>query len=353
MSSSEQEGTSAAAEQLGRMSLGESGERKDNETESTTSNGTTPTKLCSACGKKSDGLMKCRACKCVWYCDKDCQNKHWKEHKKECRRIKKTLENRGGKLDLGTEMDVGPLEKLPPREECPICMQTLPIHAGLHSYSVCCGKTICSACGFQHQLRSRELGETCAFCRTALSDSDEEILAQLRKRVERKDPEALSNMGMCYDRGEYGLPVNQAKCLELLREAVDLGYPNAQYKLGAFYRFGEMGLEKNEEEGIKYWEKAAEGGHVPSRHDLGCIEDVKNGDHVAAMRHFRLAASGGFKDSMENLIQCFDYGFLHHGDLAETLQAFYLSRAELKSKDRDEYIKYLKMTGKYEEEYDC
>ena len=52
--------------------------------------------------------MKCRACKCVWYCDKECQNKHWKEHKKECKRIKKELDKRGGKLDLGTELDVGP-----------------------------------------------------------------------------------------------------------------------------------------------------------------------------------------------------------------------------------------------------
>ena len=119
MASSKQEGTSAAAEQLRSMSLGESAERNENNEDAAEENGTTPTKLCSACETKSDALKKCRNCKCVWYCDKDCQNKHWKEHKKECKRIKKILGKRGGKLDIGIgiEKDVGPLGKLPPREE--------------------------------------------------------------------------------------------------------------------------------------------------------------------------------------------------------------------------------------------
>ena len=106
MASSNEEGTvAAAAEQLGSLSLGVSAERKENDSknnEDAEEHGT-PTKLCSACGKKSDALMKCRACKCVWYCGKECQNKHWKEHKKECKLIKKELDKRGGKLDLGTE----------------------------------------------------------------------------------------------------------------------------------------------------------------------------------------------------------------------------------------------------------
>ena len=56
---------------------------------------------------------------------------------------------------------------------------------------------------------------------------------------------------------------------------------------------------------------------------------------------------------MENLIQCFEEGALHHGDLADTLQAMYRARDELKSKDRDQYIAYLKTTGEYHEEYDA
>ena len=91
MASTEQDGTAATTvEQLGSMSL-KSVERKDDDeaNKPTTKNGTpTLTLLCSACGKKPNSLKKCNGCKCVWYCDKECQNKHRKEHKHECRPIK-------------------------------------------------------------------------------------------------------------------------------------------------------------------------------------------------------------------------------------------------------------------------
>ena len=57
---------------------------------------------------------------------------------------------------------------------------------------------------------------------------------------------------------------------------------------------------------------------------------------------------GKAKLSLRNLIIYFEDGLLHHGDLAETLQAFYLARAELRSEDRDGYIEHLERIGKYE-----
>ena len=53
------------------------------------------------------------------------------------------------------------------------------------------------------------------------------------------------------------------------------------------------------------------------------------------------------------IIVCFEKGWLRHADLAETLQAMYRARAELRSEDRDEYIAHLKWTGKYKAEYEC
>ena len=354
MTSSKEDEAAAAAEQLGSMSLGESVERKDNETEPTTNNGT-PTKLCSACGEKSDTVKKCTACKCVWYCDKECQDRHRKEHRKECKRIKKELDKRGGKLDLGTEKDVGPLGKVPPRDECPICMRVFPLSPRLQNYHNCCGKAICAGCDFEHQIRSQkeqaDAGQTpkpptCAFCRIAVPQSDEEVLARLIKRVERKDPQAMCNVSFEYRFGGHGLPVDQAKCIDLLRQSADLGYPPAQDQLGFHYQNGEMGLEQNGEEATKYWEKAAEGGHVIARQSLGST-DFKNGDHIAAMRHWRLSASAGFRNSMEALIACFERGLLHHTDLSEITQAFYLARDEMRSKNRDIYVEYLKMKGEH------
>jgi hypothetical protein len=55
---------------------------------------------------------------------------------------------------------------------------------------------------------------------------------------------------------------------------------------------------------------------------------------------------------MEALIGCFENGLFQHCDFVETLQAFYLARDLMKSKERDEYIAHLKETGEYEAEYD-
>ena len=191
---------------------------------------------------------------------------------------------------------------------------------------------------------------TCAFCREPkpARKSVEKLLAQLRKRVKRKDRNAIFTLGMFYGNGYYGLVVDEAKCVELLHESAGLGCSYAQYQLGNFYADGAKGLEQNEEEALKYWGKAAEGGNLVARHNIGRREH-RNDDHAAAMRHWRLSASGGFRGSMNSLITCFEDGLLHHGDLAETLQAMYLARSEMKSEDRDEYIRHLKRIGKYEE----
>ena len=352
MATVQEDGTAAAADQIGSMSLGDAVERTVGESETKNedadTNETPTKKLCSKCGKESDTLKKCTACKCVWYCDKDCQNRHWKEHKKECRRIKKGLEKRGGNLDVGTEEDLGPLPDLPPREECPICMRALPLHGKLQFYAVCCGKSLCYGCDLQHEMKSGDGVRTCAFCRTAPPDSDEEMVARLRKRVDLNDPRAMNNLSPLYGFGQHGLPVDQARCIHLLRQSAGLGYPGAQFQLASYHRFGEMGLKEDQKEALKYLEKAAEGGDVLAWHNLGCIEANDNGNIVAAMRHFRMSASGGYRTSME----CFEKGFLQHRDLAEILQAMYLARDEMRSKDRDDFIKHLKMTGEYQAEYE-
>ena len=51
--------------------------------------------------------------------------------------------------------------------------------------------------------------------------------------------------------GRLGLPMNQAKCIDLMRQAADLGNAVSQYQLATFHRTGEMGLGQNEEESRK------------------------------------------------------------------------------------------------------
>jgi TPR repeat protein len=158
-------------------------------------------------------------------------------------------------------------------------------------------------------------------------------------------------MAMHFLYGRLGLPVNHAKCIDLMRQSAALGHPVAQYQLGTFHRTGEMGLEQSEEEMCKFFEEAAEGGYLMARYNLGVMEHNK-GNRTAAMHHLRLSAAGGAKWSMDSLIAYFEYGFLHHDDLAETLQSAYRARAEMKTNGRDQYIAHLKETGEYEAEYE-
>ena len=237
-------------------------------------------------------------------------------------------------------------------------MRVLPIQENLQGYYACCGKTICCGCDHQHRIKSREraakkgqktVSRTCAFCREPMPKSNEEANARMSKRAELNDRTAVRWLAQSHGYGESGLPLDHAKCIELMRQSADLGCPSAHYYLGSYHRYGRMGLEQNNGKSLLYFEKAAEGGHVQARHDLGCTVGI-NGDDIASMRHWRLSASLGSKKSMDSLICCFEDGDLHHGDLAESLRAYYRSITEMKSEDRDQYIAYLKMTGKYNAE---
>ena len=225
-------------------------------------------------------------------------------------------------------------------------MRVLPIQAKLQIYYSCCGKTTCAGCDHRHEEKTN-----CAFCRTPVPRSDNEILARNRKRAELNDPDALVNLAMHYGRGELGLRVDEAKCIELLRKAVALGFPRGHYQLGKLYGNGEVGLQRDAAKAKMHWEKAAEGGHLLARHNLGSAE-WDNGNLIAALRHWKLSASGGFKLSVTCLLTFFERGMLHHFFLAEVMPVFYRSRAEMKSDDRDKYIAHLKVTGEYREEYE-
>ena len=90
---------------------------------------------CAACGHKSgDGLKMCTACKLVKYCNASCQRAHWSKHKKECKK-------------RAAELHDEALFKQPPsRDECDICMLTLPIDTAQRKYQPCCGKMLCFGC---------------------------------------------------------------------------------------------------------------------------------------------------------------------------------------------------------------
>ena len=41
---------------------------------------------CGFCGSLAE--VKCSNCKAIYYCDRNCQKRHWKQHKTACKQIK-------------------------------------------------------------------------------------------------------------------------------------------------------------------------------------------------------------------------------------------------------------------------
>ena len=135
---------------------------------------------CAACGKDGDGLKTCTACKLVKYCNATCQKAHRPQHKKECKK-------RAAELH-----DEALFKQPPPREECPICMLTLPILLEEQRFQACCGKVICMGC-FDGTMKAAG-GEDpllCPFCRALPASSGGEEMKLLNKRVEANDAIAI------------------------------------------------------------------------------------------------------------------------------------------------------------------
>ena len=170
---------------------------------------------CASCGKADATLKVCKACMTVKYCGRDCQVSHWPTHKKACKK-------RAAEL-LEEKLFTQP----PQREECPICMLTLPCDDVGYSYMECCGKTICLGCMY---CLTRNI---CPFCNTPDHSSDEKLVQRLSKRLEKyNDPEAMNSLGRLYHKGLYGLSVDQAKAFDLFKRASELGSASAHFKLG-------------------------------------------------------------------------------------------------------------------------
>lgn len=47
---------------------------------------------CAGCGEAGKKLSRCTRCRCVWYCSKECQVHHWKNHKKSCTQLSRSRE---------------------------------------------------------------------------------------------------------------------------------------------------------------------------------------------------------------------------------------------------------------------
>ena len=295
--------------------------------------------ICANCGKEGNNRNTCNKCKAATYCNASCKKKHRSKHKEACeKRVAELHEEELERERRAAELHDEKLFKQPPHnEDCPICMLTLPSIDTGSKYRGCCGKIICSGCIYA--VAKRDGGVSlCPFCRAPAPSSDEEILEEMKKRMKVGDAEAIYDLGCYYFDGEFGLPQDYAKALELWHRAAKLGHVGAYYNIGCAYHGGN-GVERDEKKTRHYWELAAMGGHVNARRNLGALEG-RAGNMDQSLKHYMIAAGMGCTVSLENIKLMFMNGQAMKDDYAKALRSYQANLVDIKSAQRDEAAAY-------------
>jgi len=222
-------------------------------------------------------------------------------------------------------------KKPPPRDECPICMLTLPFYDRETAFFSCCGKTICSGCVHAH--RTADVRCLCPFCRAPAQSSDEEYIERAKKRAEGDDVAAIFYLAGYYRGGRYGLQQNFAKANKLWLRAGELGCSRAYCNIGCAYENGED-VERDTKKAKHYYELAAMGGECTARHNLGVLE-WNAGNMSRAVKHFMISAGDGCDGSLEKIRKGFMKGVATKADFEKALRAHKEAKDEMKSDQRE------------------
>ena len=77
---------------------------------------------CFNCGKHGHNLPRCRQCAQAYYCDADCQRKHWRKHKPVCRAAVAALARRATRERLARAVREKGKDKVEGAEEDTLCV---------------------------------------------------------------------------------------------------------------------------------------------------------------------------------------------------------------------------------------
>ena len=152
--------------------------------------------------------------------------------------------------------------------------------------------------------------------------------------VEVGDAEAICNVGSCYYNGDYGLPQDHAKALELYQQAGELGNVGAYHSISVAYYTGN-GVERDEKKAEYYFELAAMGGDTVARRNLGALEG-RAGNMDRSLKHYMIAAGMGCTASLENIKLMFMDGNTTKDDYAKALRVYQAYLVGIKSAQRDQ-----------------
>jgi TPR repeat protein len=274
--------------------------------------------VCSNCDAQQTETHKLIQCPChsVRYCNKECQKKHRKQHKEECRRLlankklkkekntmKTTQHKEEGERKEDEDRTTKPKKEEKEEEEgdeCPICLENLPKDVTQFTRMTCCGNGIHKFC-FKDMV-SMKMAGTCPLCRAKTPTSEEETIQQLRPWVKKKKAWAQCHMAQKYFHGR-GVQQSYAMARRLYELAAQQGNTYALNGLGIMHIHGE-GVEVSYDKAFEYYERAAHLGDAQSQFNLGGMYLQGQGverDAKKAKEWIAKSASQGNEDAVRAL----------------------------------------------------
>jgi len=221
----------------------------------------------------------------------------------------------------------------PEEDRCTICFDLIEFPVPEHSATnVCCMKKVCNGCILE--ARWRGMLDSCPFCRTKVPDNDESSLAMMQKRADKKDAEAIYQLGNAYRQGHFGMVKDVPRAIEMWTEAAELGSIYAHHQLGLAYCNGD-GTKEDKPRGIRQWQQAAMRGDADCRHMLGVVE-YDNGHGKVAVQHLLISVKMGYERSLYGIKAMFTEGHATKAQYAEALIGYRDAVEEMKSPQREE-----------------
>ena len=234
--------------------------------------------------------------------------------------------------------DIDLFAPVPEREECPVCLQTLPLREDETLFMTCCGKKVCCGCIIKSKMVDRKNGvpdhkQKCAFCRQPYPKNN---VKALKKLMKKNNPDAFYQMTRNYREGKEGALQSETKSLDMCIRAAELGHPNAYAVIGNYCRQG-FGMEQNTSKALEFYEVGAKKGSVGAHSDLALMHKGY-GNIDLYIKHMKLVASAGEQGAMDSLMNAYKDKLVSKEDLTQTLRACQASQNEMKSIDRDNYV---------------
>jgi len=133
-------------------------------------------------------------------------------------------------------------------------------------------------------------------------DEDVPDIDGLKKRAEGGDPDAMYQLGQCYDEGK-GTKQDSAEALSWYRKAADLDHADAQFMVANSYAFG-IQVDQDYDQALDWYRKAAKQGHHEAQYSLGMSYHYGIGveeDEKEAANWYQRAAVHGHEPSQTGL----------------------------------------------------